>query len=87
MVLWYLEIFIFACVAPYFLRSYQDRIPLRESHQSLILSLLWLGVQLSTPGRPSNNMVLFGWLFIYGFGALVMLYGRLKDDGEEEKKG
>ena len=82
--MWYVQIFLFACVVPFFLRSYQERIPLKESHQSLILSLLWLGIQLSTPGRPSNNAVLAGWLFIYAFGTLVMLYGRLKDDEPDD---
>ena len=81
--MWYLQIFIFACVVPFFLRSQQERIPFKESHQALVLSLIWLSVQLSTQGRPSNNAVLAGWLFIYAFGTLVMLYGRLKDDDDD----
>jgi hypothetical protein len=57
-------------------RAYQERIKLRASHQSLALSLIWLGGQLADKSRPQNMYVLFGWLFIYGFGALVIAYGR-----------
>jgi hypothetical protein len=72
---WFLKIFLFGCVAPYIARSYQDRIKLRASYQTLALSLIWLGGQLSDKGRPPDMFVLLGWLFIYGFGALVISYG------------
>jgi hypothetical protein len=83
---WYVEIFLFGCVIPFFARSFQDKIKLRASHQSLALSLLWLGVQLSSQNKPSNNMILLGWLFIYGFGALVLLYGRIDDEDDGDGK-
>ena len=83
--MWYLVILLFSCAAPYCLRFFQDRIPMRESNQALVLSLMWLAIQLANPTRPSNNMVLAGWLFIYGFGSLVLLYGRMdKDDKNDE---
>jgi hypothetical protein len=72
---WFLKIFLFGCVAPFMARAYRDRIKLRASHQSLALSLIWLGGQLMDEGRPQDTYVLFGWLFIYGFGALVIAYG------------
>jgi Na+/proline symporter len=78
--MWYLIIFLFACVAPYCLRFFQDRIPMKESQQALALSLVWLAIQLAAPTRPSNNMVLAGWLFIYAFGSLVLLFGRMDKD-------
>lgn len=80
--LWYLEILLFSFVVPYILRSYQNRIAFKASCQSLVLSLVWLGIQLSTQQRPSNNIILGGWLFIYSFGTLVLLFGRI---GHQEK--
>jgi hypothetical protein len=82
--MWYLEIFLFGCAAPFMARSFQEKIKLRASHQSLFLSLIWLGFQLASPDRPSNGRVLLGWLFIYGFGALVLLYGRLDEENENK---
>ncbi|MDR3332922.1 MAG: hypothetical protein LBT08_09860 [Synergistaceae bacterium] len=76
---WYLVVALFAFVAPFLLRSFQDRIPYRASHQTLVLSLMWLGIQLADPGRPSDKKLLAGWLFIYGFGALTLLFGRVDD--------
>ncbi|MDR1508917.1 MAG: hypothetical protein LBS53_04705 [Synergistaceae bacterium] len=58
-------------------RAFQDRIKLRASHQSLALSLIWLGGQLADGNRPQDMYVLLGWLFIYGFGALILVYGRM----------
>jgi hypothetical protein len=58
---------------------------MRESKQALALSLMWLAIQLTAPVRPSNNMVLAGWLFIYGFGSLVLLYGRMDKDDENNE--
>jgi Na+/proline symporter len=82
--MWYLIVFVFSFAAPFCLRFMQDRISMRESHQALALSLVWLAIQLSTPARPSNNMVLAGWLFIYGFGSLVLLYGRMDKDDDKD---
>ncbi|MDR3354234.1 MAG: hypothetical protein LBO21_04295 [Synergistaceae bacterium] len=53
---------------------------MKESQQALALSLVWLAIQLAAPTRPSNNMVLAGWLFIYAFGSLVLLFGRMDKD-------
>jgi hypothetical protein len=72
---WFLKIFLFGCAAPFMARAYQDRIKLRASRQSLILSLIWLGGQLADKQRPQDMYVLLGWLFIYGFGALVIACG------------
>ncbi|MDR1481320.1 MAG: hypothetical protein LBI74_01705 [Synergistaceae bacterium] len=80
--MWYLTVFVFSSVAPFCLRFLRDKISMRESHQALALSLAWLAIQLSNPARPSNNTVLAGWLFIYGFGSLVLLYGRMDKDDE-----
>lgn len=75
---WYLEIVFFSFIVPYVLRSYQNVVAFKASYQSLVLSLVWLGIQLSAQQRPSNNTILIGWLFIYSFGTLVLLFGRIE---------
>ena len=79
--MWYLEVAILGLAVPIFLRGYQDKLKplLRESYQSLFLSLIWLGTQLAAPGRPSNMKIMLGWLFIYSFGTLALLFGRMDE--------
>lgn len=86
--MWYLEVLVFAFFLPFVARSYQNKILLRPSHRSLALSLIWLGIQLATPLRPSDSVVLYTWLFIYALGSLVLVYGQTtlnKNRTEEEK--
>ena len=82
-VMWYAAVLLFGAVAPFILRNFQDRIRprLRESHQALILSFVWLGIQLTAAERQPDRAILFGWLFIYAYGSLVLLFGRAGDNG------
>ena len=80
-VMWYATVLLFGAVAPFILRNFQDRIQprLREYHQSLVLSLIWLGIQLTATERQPDKVIVAGWLFIYAYGSLVLLYGRIGD--------
>ena len=81
-VTWCAVVFLFGAAAPFILRDFQDRIKprLRESHQALALSFIWLGTQFAAAERPSDKTIVAGWLFIYAFGSLVLLFGRMGDN-------
>ena len=80
---WYAVLFLFGAIVPFILRDYQGRLKplLGESHQALALSLVWLGAQLVATARPADITVMAGWLFIYAFGSLILLYGRMEKSG------
>lgn len=67
------EILLFAVGAPLLLRTRADKIPLKASHQALALSLAWLGMKFMAGDRPSDRVLLVGWLVIYALGSLVLL--------------
>jgi len=80
---WYAILFLFGVIAPIILRDYQDKLKplLGESYQALALSFIWLGAQLAAAARPTDITVMAGWLFIYAFGSLILLYGRMEKSG------